>query len=203
MEVKGKVSTTREKENNGRYPYHSKQEIKKKKPFKEKNVLPKERHTFPKGKGSNTSRRKIPLRFVVPPHVPLEQKWHVLQHKKFPQKLTKTQKRKMKRLRAMEKRKLLEEMPQEKPKAIENLKEEVRPTSRKTKFGRKAIEDKESSCGFDEEMNLKTIMIGTFLVSLKRSTVSLTLPYFFKSKEMEETLVELEKEHLLAEEKHS
>ena len=58
----------------------------------------------------------------------------------------------------MEKRKLLEEMPQEKPKAIENLKE-VRPTSRKTKFGRKDIEDKESSCGFDEEMNLKTIMI--------------------------------------------
>ena len=45
----------------------------------------------------------------------------------------------------MEKRKLLQELPQEKPKETENLKEEVRPTSKKTKFGRKAIEDEESS----------------------------------------------------------
>ena len=41
----------------------------------------------------------------------------------------------------MEKRKLPKEMSQEKPKEIENLKEEVKPTSKKTKFGRKAIED--------------------------------------------------------------
>ena len=66
MIVKGKVSSTREKEKNGRYPYHSKYEIKKEKPFKEKNVPPKERHTFPEGKGKNTSRRKIPPRFVIP-----------------------------------------------------------------------------------------------------------------------------------------
>ena len=46
LAVKGKVSTTGEKEKNGRYPYHSKQEIKKEKPLKEKNVPPKERHTF-------------------------------------------------------------------------------------------------------------------------------------------------------------
>ena len=105
------MSTTREKEKNGRYPYHSKQEIKKEKPFKEKNFPPKERHTFPERKGRNTSKRKIPPRFVVPFLVPPEQKWHVLQHKKFPQKLTITQKRRMKRLRAMEKWKLLEEMP--------------------------------------------------------------------------------------------
>ena len=58
--VKRKVSTTIEKEKNGRYPYHSKQEIKKEKPFKEKNVPPKERHTFSEGNGRNTSRRKIP-----------------------------------------------------------------------------------------------------------------------------------------------
>ena len=50
LTAKGKVSTTREKEKNGRYPYHSKQEIKKEKPFKEKNVPPKERHTFPGGR---------------------------------------------------------------------------------------------------------------------------------------------------------
>ena len=129
--VKGKVSTTREKENTGRYPYHSKQEIKKEKPSKENNVFPKERHTFPEGKGRNTLRRKIPPRFVVPPSVPPKQKWHVVQHKKFPQKLNRSQKRRMRILRAMEKKKLLEEMPQENPKEVENLKEEMRPTSKR------------------------------------------------------------------------
>ena len=63
----------------------------------------------------------------------------------------------------MEKRKLFEEMPHEKPKETENLKEEVRPTSKKTKFGRKTTKDEESSCGFDEETDLKTILISTFL----------------------------------------
>ena len=51
-------------------------------------------------------------------------------------------------------------------------------------------------------MGLKTIMIGTFLVSLKCYTIPLTLPYFFKSKEMEESLVEIEKDHLPTKEKH-
>ena len=103
----------------------------------------------------------------------------------------------------MEKRKLFKEMAHEKPKKTNNLKEEVRPTSKKTKFGRNATEVEESSCGSDEEMDLKTILISTFLVNLKCSTISLTLPYFFKSKEMEESLVEVEKEHLPVEEKHS
>ena len=75
----------------------------------------------------------------------------------------------------MEKRKLLKEMPQGKPK-------EVRLTSKKTKFGQKATEDDESSCGSDEEMDLRTILVGTFPIYLKYSTISLTLPYFFKSK---------------------
>ena len=82
----------------------------------------------------------------------------------------------------MEKRKLLEEIPLEKPKETKNLRKEVRPASKKTKFGKKIIEDKESSCGFREEMELKTILIGTFLVSLKCSTISLTLPYFSSQK---------------------
>ena len=82
--IKGKVSTAREKEKNGRYPYIQGKECSSK-----RNIL------FQRGKGKNTSRRKILLRFVVPPPVPLEQKWHVVQHKKFPQKLTRTQKRKM------------------------------------------------------------------------------------------------------------
>ena len=50
-------------------------------------------------------------------------------------------------------------------------------------------------------MDLKTILIGTFPISLKCSTISLTLPYFFKSKEIKEILVEVEKEHSPAEEK--
>ena len=52
-------------------------------------------------------------------------------------------------------------------------------------------------------MDLKTIMIGTFLVFLKFSSISLTLPYCFKPKEVEESLVEVEKEHLPVKEKHN
>ena len=79
----------------------------------------------------------------------------------------------------------------------------MRPTSKKTKFGSNAIEYEESSCGSNEEMDLRTIMINTFLVSLKCSTISLALPYFFKSKEIEESLVDVEKKHLSTEEKNS
>ena len=81
------------------------------------------------------------------------------------------------------------------------------PTLKKTKFGRKTREIDESSCrsteDMAEEMDLRTILIGTFSMSLKCSTISLTLPGFFKSKVMEESLVEVEKEHSPAEEKHS
>ena len=77
----------------------------------------------------------------------------------------------------------------------------MRPTPRKTKFGRKATKDYESNCISDEEMDLRTILIGIFPISLKCSTISLTLPYFFKSKEIEESLVEVEKEHSQAQEK--
>ena len=95
----------------------------------------------------------------------------------------------------MEKKQLLEEMPKGKPKEVENLREEVRPTPKKTKFKRKTTEDDESSCGFVEEMDLRIIMIGTIPIPLKCSTIFLTLPNLFKSKEMKESLVEVEKEH--------
>ena len=49
-------------------------------------------------------------------------------------------------------------------------------------------------------MDLKTIQIGTFHISLKCSTISLTLPDFFKSKEIEESLMEVEKK---TQEKHT
>ena len=95
----------------------------------------------------------------------------------------------------MEKRELHEEMPHGKPKEVENMREQVRLTPKKTKFGRKAIEDDESTKEMDEEMDLRTILIGTFPISLKCSIISLTSLDFFKSKEMEESLVEVEKEH--------
>ena len=126
----------------------------------------------------------------------------MVQHNKFPQKLTIIEKRRMQRLRVMEKKKLPKEMPQRKLEEAKNLKEEVRPTPRKTKFGRKATKDYESSCRSDEEMDLRTILIGIFPISLKCFTLSLTLPYFFKSKEIEENLVEVEKEHPRAQENH-
>ena len=46
LTVKRRISTTKENEKNGRYPYHSKQEIKKEKSFKGKNVSLRERHFF-------------------------------------------------------------------------------------------------------------------------------------------------------------
>ena len=52
-------------------------------------------------------------------------------------------------------------------------------------------------------MDLRTILKGTFPISLKCSTISLTLPYFLKSIEMEESLVEVEKEHSQVEGKRS
>ena len=55
-----------------------------------------------------------------------------------------------------------------------------------------------------KEMDLRTILIGTFPIFLKCYINSLTLLDFYKPKEMEENLVEVvEKEHSLAKEKHS
>ena len=44
---------------------------------------------------NNPSRKGMPPRFVVPPLVPVGKKWNVVQYKKFPQNLIRTQKRKM------------------------------------------------------------------------------------------------------------
>ena len=83
----------------------------------------------------------------------------------------------------------------------------MRPTPKKTKFGRKVIEDDESSYKSmrkkAEEMDLGTILIGRIPISLKCSTISLTFLDFFKSKEVDESLIEVEKEHSPTNEKHS
>ena len=69
----------------------------------------------------NNSKREIPPRFVVPHPISPRKKRHVVQHKKFPKKLTITKKKMMHRLRAIEKRQLPEKRPQGKPKEVENL----------------------------------------------------------------------------------
>ena len=78
----------------------------------------------------------------------------------------------------------------------------MRPTPKKTKFGRKTTKDNESIGEMDKEMDLRAILIGTFPIYLKCYVIYLTLLDFFKSKEIEESLVELEKEHSPVEEKH-
>ena len=52
----------------------------------------------------------------------------------------------------------------------------MRPTPNKTKSRRKAIEDNEYTEEIDEEVDLRTILISTYPISLKCSTISLTLP---------------------------
>ena len=71
-------------------------------------------------------------------------------------------------------------MLQGKLKEAENLKEKVMPSLEQTKFGGKAIENVESICSSNKEIDLGTILIGTNLFSLNYSTGSLTSPAFFK-----------------------
>ena len=74
------------------------------------------------------------------------------------------------------------------------------PSLEKTKFGRKATENVKSICSSNEEIDLETILIGTNPISLNYSTTSLTLPVFFKLKEMEESLVEIKQKQPTADE---
>ena len=199
-----KVPATREKGKNIRYPYYpfedSKQETEQE--FLQRNVVsPKERYVSPRGRSMNDlAKRKMPPRFVVPPTISPVQEWHVVQHKKSPQKLIRTQKRRMQRQRAMEKRQLPKEILQGKPKEAENLKEKVMPSLEKTKSRGKATENVESNCNSNEETYLGTILIGTNPFFLNYSTSSLTSPAFFKSKKMEESLVKVKQKQPTADE---
>ena len=74
------------------------------------------------------------------------------------------------------------------------------PSLDKTKYGGKATKNVESICGSNEETYLRTILIGTNRFSFNSSTSSLTLPAFFKSKEMEESLVEVKQKQPIADE---
>ena len=65
------------------------------------------------------------------------------------------------------------------------------PSIEKTKYGGKATKNVESICSSNEETYLRNILIGTNPFSLNYFTSSLTLPTFFKLKEMEKSLVEV------------
>ena len=96
------------------------------------------------------------------------------------------------------KRQLPKEMSQGKSKEANKLREEVMPTPKKTKFGRKTIDDDESRCGSTEEvveeMDLRTIIMGTIPISLECSTSFLILSNFFKSKQMEKSQIKIKVE---------
>ena len=74
------------------------------------------------------------------------------------------------------------------------------PSLEKTKFGGKATENVESICSSNKETNFGNILICTNLISLNYSTNSLTLPTFFKSKEIEESLIEVKQKQPPADE---
>ena len=140
--------------------------------------------------GPNSPRKEVankekPVRCIFPPMVSLGQRWHVVQHKKFPQRMYRTQKRRIQRQRATDRRQLIDvpmEIQKKDAMELEKVKEGMVPSLEKTKFGRKATKDMESMSSVDEVMESEALMIGEIPISLNCSTVSLTLPTIFKSK---------------------
>ena len=74
------------------------------------------------------------------------------------------------------------------------------PSLEKIKFRRKATKDMESMSSVDEVMDSEALLIGEIPVSLNCSTISLTFPTIFKSKKIEEDLLEEEGKHPIIEE---
>ena len=100
------------------------------------------------------------------------QRWHVVHHKKFPQRLSKTQKKRMQGQRAADRRQLIDvhvEIQKEDAMELEKMKEGMVPSLEKTKFGKKATKDMESMSSVDEVMDSKALMIGEILISLNCS----------------------------------
>ena len=139
-----------------------------------------------------------PMRCIIPPRVSPGQRWHVVQYKKFPQMLSKTQKRRIQRQRAVDRRQLID-VPNktllEGAMKLEKVKEGMIPSLEKIKLGRKATEDMESMGNADEVMDLEALLIGEILISLNCSTIYLTFPTIFKSKKAEKDLVEVKGKH--------
>ena len=130
------------------------------------------------------------MRCIIPPMVSSGQRWHVAQHKKFPQRLSRTQKRRMQRQRAVDRMQLID-VPYktllEKAMELWKVKEEMVPSLEKTKFGRKSKYDMESMSSEDEIIESEALLIGEIPISLDCSTISLTLPTIFKLKKLGKT----------------
>ena len=71
-------------------------------------MSPRDKFTSPKNMAGNkpvfSKKRVVEMERLVRCIIPPGQRWHVVQHKKFHQKLSKTQKRRMQRQRATNKR---------------------------------------------------------------------------------------------------
>ena len=63
------------------------------------------KHVFSRERVTEMERH---VRCIIPPRVSPGQMWHVVQHKKFPQRLSRTQNRRMQRQRAVDKRQLID-----------------------------------------------------------------------------------------------
>ena len=104
------------------------------------------------------------VRCIIPLVVSLDQRWQVVQHKKFLERLSKTQKRRIQRQRAADRRQLIDvpvELQKEDAMELEKVKEEFGSQLGKIFFfGRKATKDMESMSSVDEVMDLEALMIG-------------------------------------------
>ena len=115
-----------------------------------------------------SSHRKQP-RFVAPSTVKPGNQWHIVEHKKFLEKLSRTQKRRLLREKAALRRKkdLEQETEREKP-----------------KFGRKVTEDQESIGSSDDLLEVELIegsfIVGGVHVSFSCDITSLTPPSIFR-----------------------
>ena len=107
-------------------------------------MSPRYKFTSPKDMVGNNlffSREEVlekerPMRCIIPPMVSSSQRWHVAQHKKFPQRLSRTQKRRMQRQRAVDRMQLID-VPYktllEKAMELWKVKEEMVPSLEKNK----------------------------------------------------------------------
>ena len=70
-----------------------------------KMMSPRDKFTSPRERVAKMDRH---VRCIIPPRVFLGQRWHVVQHIKFPQRLSKTRKRRMQRQRVANRKQLID-----------------------------------------------------------------------------------------------
>ena len=190
------------------------EEMKRKRKPLYKNVWVRKSETLERAEGSSNQEgssrfqafpkkhfQKNSPRFIVPPKVAPGNQWHRVQHKKFPQSLTRTQKRRLQRQRALERRM-----------------EELKLSPQKSKFRRKATEDEdveeeenhmidamdenESVASSKETGSVKitSFLVGSISITLNCATASVILPPVFRANEAEDDVIEIQREVPLSKE---